>query len=104
MQKILKAVFLSLLVVSTACISVAAQDRTPPESFEIFADWCLNQTRLPPEEQHTVDVLLTISNTQDCERANRVLAERTELNLNQRGIASLSVWQSTARSHLPPTP
>jgi|ERR687886_1671343 internalin A len=42
-----------------------------------FANWCLNKANLPPDTRHTVDVLLQVARTQECDRASKQLSTRT---------------------------
>jgi internalin A len=54
-----------------------------------FADWCLNKANLSRETLHTVDALLQVAKTQDCNQAEKLLLTRTSLSLNRNQIADL---------------
>jgi internalin A len=77
-------------------VTVAAPD---PATFTTFAEWCFNRNSLPPETQHTVDVLLQKAETEDCYAAQDRLSEQTEMLLFRRGLsdlrplASFTNWQ-----------
>ncbi|MEO0825960.1 MAG: hypothetical protein AAFY67_09895, partial [Cyanobacteria bacterium J06642_9] len=71
------AIAIGLLCAS--CGNAIAQNETASNSFETFADWCLNQDRLSPEAQLTVEALLTRARTQDCNQAGAVLTNLTQL-------------------------
>ena len=43
--------------------------------------WCLNKNKESVETKHTVDVLLQVAETQDCNQANKFLSTRTPFTL-----------------------
>ncbi len=47
-----------------------------------FIQWCQDRAKLPDVTRRTVDRLLQVANTEDCDRANRDLSQRIELNLS----------------------
>lgn len=59
-----------------------------------FIDWCLNQTSLSPQTKHTVDVLLQVAGTQDCNQADKKLSILSQLDLNNNQIADLKPLSS----------
>ncbi len=67
-------------------ISVAAA----PQRLNRFAEWCLNQTRLSPAQQQTVQVLLQQAHTQDCQQAEQALLKMPQLSLGNRQIKDVS--------------
>jgi internalin A len=52
------------------------------QKFNCFADWCKNKDSLSEEASYTVEVLLQYAKTDDCDRAEEVLSNLTELNLS----------------------
>ena len=46
-----------------------------------FADWCRQKADLSPETKHTVEVLLKIAGTTECDAANQKLSSLTALGL-----------------------
>jgi hypothetical protein len=62
------------------------QETTTPRT---FADWCLNKANLSGETLHTVDALLQVAKTQDCNQADKLLSTRTSLSLRNNKIADL---------------
>ena len=59
------------------------------ELIRTFADWCLNKANLSRETLHTVDALLEVVKTQDCNLANKLLSTRTWLNLTSNRITDI---------------
>lgn len=49
-----------------------------------FEQWCDRKEMLTTEARHTVEVLLEVAETQDCDRADTVLSQRTELQQHGR--------------------
>ena len=49
-----------------------------------FGQWCDRKETLTTEARHTVEVLLEVAETQDCDRADTVLSQRTELQQHGR--------------------
>lgn len=49
----------------------------------------MRKDELAPETRHTVEVLLRIAGTDDCLEAEKVLLNKTELNLSDREITAL---------------
>ncbi|MEO1298535.1 MAG: leucine-rich repeat domain-containing protein [Cyanobacteria bacterium J06636_16] len=83
MKRGVKIGLLSILIARIDCTSAAAQNEIPLttfETFETFADWCLNRDRLTSEAQHTVENLLEKVEAQECSEAEDTLASLTELN------------------------
>lgn len=67
-------------------VAVAAPDAA---TFTTFAEWCFNRNTLPPQTQHTVEVLLQKAETEDCYVAQDWLSEQTELLLFRRRLSDL---------------
>ena len=53
----------------------------PRKSGRTFADWCRQKADLSPETKHTVDVLLKIAGTTECDAANQKLSSLPGLGL-----------------------
>ncbi|MEG4323412.1 MULTISPECIES: CHAT domain-containing protein [unclassified Microcoleus] len=72
-----------------ASILLASPAAPNPKTFQSFGDWCANKQNLTPEARHTVEVLLSKAKTQECDRAQKTLANLTELSLKSNQIVSL---------------
>jgi Leucine Rich repeats (2 copies) len=59
------------------------------KNFTSFADWCLHKDRLGKAAKHTVEVLLKISNTFNCQAASEILSNLTSLNLRSKEIIDI---------------
>lgn len=64
------------------------------QQFESFAEWCENKEGLTNEAQHTVEVLLTQAETEDCQLAQRRLTNFTDLFLWNNGITDITPLSS----------
>jgi len=82
----LKTLFVFLFVACFPAYAVPLQETTTPKT---FADWCLNKTNLSVETQRTVDAMLQVAKTTDCNQASRLLSALTELSLSNNQIADL---------------
>lgn len=93
MMKIISISLLSFLIAYGNCTDTAAENKIPSTTtgtFTTFADWCRHQDSLPTTVQHTVDVLLEIADTQDCDQAEEKLTSRTSLRLNDNQIVDVA--------------
>ncbi|WP_255513393.1 leucine-rich repeat domain-containing protein [Tychonema sp. LEGE 07203] len=72
-----------------ANILLASATAPNPKTFESFGDWCANKENLTPEARHTVEVLLSKAKTQECDRAQQILANLTQISLNSNEIVNL---------------
>lgn len=63
-------------------------------SFTTFADWCRHKDSLAKEARQTVEVLLELTGTSDCDDANQILSTCTELNLSNKQISDISPLSS----------
>ncbi len=54
-----------------------------------FADWCLNKNKESVETLQTINALLQVANTTDCNQASKLLSALTELSLDDNQIADL---------------
>ncbi|WP_375493701.1 leucine-rich repeat domain-containing protein [uncultured Nostoc sp.] len=61
----------------------------PLENPKSFTDWCQQQSTLPPETKHTVEVLLEKAQTQNCKQANQKLTNLTSLSLRSNKISDI---------------
>jgi internalin A len=61
-----------------------------PIYFSSFADWCKHKDSLSEEARHTVEVLLKEAGTSDCNEAEKVLSNLTELYLYDNPITDLT--------------
>jgi len=79
------------------------QQANQPLNFSSFADWCKHKDSLSESARHTVEVLLKQAGTCDCNEANRVLSNLTELHLPSHKITDitpLSGFTNLTRLHL----
>jgi internalin A len=79
------------------------QQANQPLNFSSFADWCLHKDSLSESAKHTVEMLLKQAGTCDCNEANRVLSNLTELHLPSNKITDitpLSGFTNLTRLHL----
>ena len=79
------------------------QQANKPLNFSSFADWCLHKDSLSEWARHTVEVLLKQAGTCDCNEANRVLSNLTELHLPSNKITDItpvSGFTNLTRLHL----
>ncbi|MFM6152595.1 MAG: hypothetical protein ACKO3K_11540 [Cuspidothrix sp.] len=63
---------------------------TPEKTPKTFTQWCQQKSTLPPQTKRTVDVLLEIADTQDCNQANQTLTQLQQLNLREKQIRDIS--------------
>jgi internalin A len=66
------------------------QQANQPINLSNFADWCKHKNRLTKEAKHTVEMLLEIAGTSDCDEAQKVLLNLTELHLNKNQITDIT--------------
>jgi len=66
------------------------QQANQPINLSSFADWCKHKNRLTREARHTVEMLLEIAGTSDCDEAQKVLLNLTELHLNENQITDIN--------------
>src|SRR4028118_1550858 len=64
------------------------------DSGRTFADWCREKADLSPEAKHTVEVLLQIAETTECDAANQKLSTLTELYLYDNKISDIKPLES----------
>lgn len=80
------------LTLFTSCLSVtgvtAAPNSHPPG--DRFADWCTQSDRLSAAQRQTVNALLEIAKTSDCQQAEQALVKTTQLSLGNRQITDIS--------------
>jgi internalin A len=77
---------LFLFVSSFPVQAVGLQETTTPRT---FADWCLNKNNLSVETLHTINALLQVAKTTDCNQASKLLSALSELSLSSNQIADL---------------
>jgi internalin A len=61
-----------------------------PINLSSFAEWCKHKDSLSEEAIYTVEVLLNKAGTSDCNEADRILSNLTELNLNWKEITDIT--------------
>ncbi|MFB2973092.1 leucine-rich repeat domain-containing protein [Aerosakkonema sp. BLCC-F183] len=69
---------------------MSAENENNTSNFHTFADWCLHLNDLPKESKHTVEVLLAEAGTSDCNEADEILSNCTELDLDGNQIIDIS--------------
>ena len=65
---------------------VSLQETTTPRT---FADWCLNKNNRSVETLRTINALLQVAKTTDCNQASKLLSALTKLSLDRNQIADL---------------
>ena len=61
-----------------------------PINLSSFAEWCKHKDSLSEEAIYTVEMLLNKAGTSDCNEADRILSNLTELNLNYKEITDIT--------------
>ncbi|MEC4804339.1 MAG: leucine-rich repeat domain-containing protein, partial [Jaaginema sp. PMC 1080.18] len=89
-KQIIYSGFLAILGMIVSVDRAIAQVENPSDTFETFADWCLNQDELTPEARHTVQVLLEQAETQECDRATEILTQKNEISLSNNEIEDVT--------------
>ena len=82
----LGTLFVFLFVSCFPVQAVSLQETTTPKT---FADWCLNKNKLSVETLRTINTLLQVAETTDCNQASKLLSALTELYLGSNQIADL---------------
>ena len=59
------------------------------QQFDRFAQWCENRSELTEAARHTVEMLLVLVETQDCQIADERLADLTTLYLRYKRISDI---------------
>jgi internalin A len=57
-----------LLILSYTCL-LPANAKTKAHAYTRFIDWCRNQKKLPPQTRKTIEVVLPLVETKDCDVA-----------------------------------
>ena len=70
-------------------LSAKAADPQLGNSRRTFGDWCRQKADLNPETKHTVDLLLKIAGTNDCDAADRKLSSLTQLSFRYDAIGDI---------------
>ncbi|MEM1281911.1 MAG: leucine-rich repeat domain-containing protein, partial [Cyanobacteria bacterium P01_H01_bin.152] len=92
-----RIVLVGLVAILSAIAGCSVASTSPGSSTanaEAFTRLCNDRASLAPAAQHTMNVLLQIAATEDCDRAATTLSERTELDLADRAIEDLSPLSS----------
>jgi internalin A len=56
---------------------------------QTFTEWCQQKANLSQQRRRTVEVLLQVAKTQNCDQANQTLTNLTELSLEQNQISDI---------------
>ncbi|WP_235335188.1 leucine-rich repeat domain-containing protein [Aphanizomenon flos-aquae] len=56
---------------------------------QTFTEWCQQKANLSQQKRRTVEVLLQVAKTQNCDQANQTLTNLTELNLGRNQISDI---------------
>lgn len=81
-----------MLVVSSKFINAQAQNNL--QGYQTFEEWCINQESLTVEKRQTVEILLEVAETEECDRAQSILKQVEDLTLKNRQITDLSPFAS----------
>jgi internalin A len=94
LQKSIALACCVLLALSGNGLSAKAAETRSGNSRRTFADWCREKADLSPEAKHTVEVLLEIAETTECDAANQTLSSFTELLLRDNQISDIKPLES----------
>ena len=81
---------LPLVQLPTFVTLMLAGNPIPMPEYATFEEWCLNQETFTPDIRKTIRVLLNRAETEECDRAQSVLDELTELYLSERILTDIS--------------
>lgn len=82
------AIALSVMEMNVG-VSTTKTERTSGQLYD-FVDWCIQYNQLSSSEQHTVNALLEVSGTDNCQDSSHYLLSLTTLDLSDRQIESLA--------------
>ena len=97
LQKSIALTCCALLALSGNGLSAKAAEVRSGNSRRTFADWCRQKDSLSPEAKHTVEVLLEIAETTECDAANQRLSSLTELYLGSNEISDIKPLESLTK-------
>lgn len=80
----------SLITLFIGFWPAASHAQVNTDTFQGFRDWCQHREQLSREEQHTVETILNVVVTDDCNRAEEMLSSLSALVLIDRQIESLT--------------
>ncbi|HAO12629.1 MAG TPA: leucine Rich Repeat (LRR)-containing protein, partial [Planktothrix sp. UBA8407] len=78
----------------TLGISNSSLSAPPSTEFKTFAQWCENQNQLGEKTKHTIEMLLKVAETTDCNQANQTLSQIITLDLERNQITDISPLSS----------
>ncbi|MBP0017657.1 MAG: hypothetical protein J7647_08870 [Cyanobacteria bacterium SBLK] len=81
-------VFAIALTFSCLFFGTSTAANSNPDEWD-FLHWCVDRDRLTTEAKHTVEMLLEVAETTDCDRAHAVLQQSDRLDLSEKSIADL---------------
>lgn len=87
--KCLLVIGISLLTSLTLGTSRSTLAERRADEFQRFGYWCERRESLTSDARHTVEVLLEVAGTLECDRADEILTNLTELDLKSRQIVNL---------------
>src|SRR4028119_2075818 len=82
----LGTLFVFFFVSGFSVQAVGLQETTTPRT---FADWCLNKNNLSVETLHTINALLQVAKTTDCNQASKLLSAPTRFSLDSNQLTDL---------------
>jgi len=84
----------AILALSGNGLSAKAAEMRSGNSRRTFAHWCRQKADLSPEAKRTVEVLLKLAKTTECDAANQKLSSLTGLGLINYQISDIKPLQS----------
>ena len=84
-------VFLLGIGLSSLLVSPAIAQ---PKQYKTFHKWCVNRAKLTPSQQITIDALLEVAKTQNCDEAHAFLSQARSLSFTKKNISDLSPFAS----------
>jgi internalin A len=83
----------SIALLSTVSLVLLLLQTAPADAWQArnrsFKDWCVSKATLPASAQKTVNALLEVAGTQDCQAADNHLRNLSNLNLEHKGLSNL---------------
>jgi CHAT domain-containing protein/TolA-binding protein len=87
-RRVGRGLTLTLLTYLFSAAGIAATPSNHPG--DRFADWCTQSGNLSAAQRQTIDALLQVAKTSDCQQAEQVLLKTTQLSLGNQHLTDIS--------------
>ncbi len=94
LQKSIALACCAILALSANGLSAKAAETRSGNSRRTFADWCRQTADLSPEAKYTVEVLLKVAKTTECDAANQELSSLTGLSITNYQLSDIKPLES----------